>query len=407
MTALRLPCWLISAPLKKKNFMRPKLSYIAVLFLAAVLLLPTSLLGESLAPVRLEVPEKFRKGAFSRERTLEALPGLKVSVYAAGIPGARFMAIRDDGVMFLSAPSEGNVLALPDRDGDGVADEVIIFARNLKRPHGLAFRDGTLIVAETGSLLALEDTSGNLKADSKRILSQDVPAGGGHWTRTVVVGPDSALYVSAGSSCNACVEADRRRAAVLRFTDSKAEIFATGLRNSVGIKFHPETGELWGVDNGRDSLGDDIPPEELNLIKKGGDYGWPFCYGNRVPDPDLGSPERCEGTVPPAVEMQAHSAPLGIAFGYGLEFPNRLKEALYIAFHGSWDRDDPTGYKLVAVPFRKGKPSGGPFDVVRGWLVEGEAWGRPVDALVGKDGALYVSDDRAGAVYRITYSGKP
>lgn len=383
-----------------------KLARIAVLLVAA-LFLPSSLFGETLAPVRLDVPEKFRKGVFSAERTLQAVPGLKVSVYAAGVPGARFMAVREDGVIFLSSPSEGNVLALPDRNSDGVADEIMVFARNLKRPHGLAFRDGTLIVAETGSLIALEDTKGNLKADVKRILSQDVPAGGGHWTRTVVLGPDNALYVSAGSSCNACIEADKRRAAVLRFTDSKAEIFATGLRNSVGIEFHPLTGKLWGVDNGRDSIGDDIPPEELNLIEKGGDYGWPFCYGDRVPDPELGSPERCRDTVPPAVGMQAHSAPLGIAFGYGLEFPKRLKEALYVAFHGSWDRTVPTGYKLVAIPFRNGRPSGAPFDVVTGWLVEGEAWGRPVDAVVGKDGALYLSDDRAGAVYRITYSGKP
>lgn len=386
--------------------MLPRLAHISVLLLAA-LLLPSSLYGETLATVRLDVPDKFRKGVFSHERTLKALPGLKVSVYAAGVPGARFMAIRDDGVIFLSSPSEGNVLALPDRDGDGVADEVVIFARNLKRPHGLAFRDGTLVVAETGSIIALEETKGNLKADVKRILSQDVPAGGGHWTRTVVVGPDGALYLSAGSSCNACLEADRRRAAVLRFTDSKAEIFATGLRNSVGIEFHPETGELWGVDNGRDRLGDDVPPEELNLIKEGGDYGWPFCYGERVPDPELGSPERCRDTVPPVARMQAHSAPLGIAFGHGLDYPKGLSEALFIAFHGSWDREIPTGYKLVSIPFRNGRPSGPPFDVVTGWLVRGEAWGRPVDAVVGKDGALYLSDDRAGAVYRITYTGKP
>lgn len=379
-----------------------KIAFAILMLLMFVL--PEAGFSQELRQVTLEVPRKFRKGPFEGKRELKSLPGVKVSVFASGMIGARFMAENSDGVLFLSVPLDGTVLALPDRDKDGAADEVIVFARGLKRPHGLAFRNGELLVAEAGSVVALRDDDNDLKADSKKIITDDVPSGGGHWTRTVVIGPDNAIYVAAGSSCNACVEEDRRRAAVMRFVDSKAELYATGLRNTVGLEFHPTTGRLWGVDNGRDMLGDDIPPEEVNLIEKGKDYGWPYCYGKKNPDPELGSVERCQKTTPPQVEMQAHSAPLGVAFGYGLKFPNMIKNSLLIAFHGSWNRSVPTGYKVVAVPFNdKGMPTGKPFDVITGWLVGEEAWGRPVDVLVGRDGAMYVSDDHAGAVYRVTY----
>ena len=386
----------------------PKYNQIMRIFFAfsllLALLLPEPVFGLELRQVMLEVPEQFRKGPLKDKRELKALPGVNVSVFASGMIGARFMAENSDGVLFLSVPSDGTVLALPDRDRDGAADEVMVFARGLKRPHGLAFRDGELLVAEAGSVAALRDDDGDLKADSRKILTSDVPSGSGHWTRTIVTGPDNAVYVAAGSSCNACIEEDRRRAAVTRFADSKAELFATGLRNTVGLEFHPATGTLWGVDNGRDMLGDDIPPEEVNLIEAGRDYGWPYCYGNRIPDPELGSAERCRKTTAPKVEMQAHSAPLGVAFGYGLKFPETVRKSLLIAFHGSWNRSVPTGYKVVAVPFNdKGMPAGKPFDVITGWHTGQEAWGRPVDVLVGRDGAMYVSDDDAGAVYRVTY----
>lgn len=354
--------------------------------------------------ISVDVPPKFSKGVFEAPKELKAYPGLRVSVFASGIDGARFMAESPSGVIFLSVPSDGTVIALPDRDRDGVADDAIVYARGLKRPHGLVFRDGALLVAETGAIVELMDNDGDLRADTKRVLTTDVPSGGGHWTRSIELGPDGAVYLSAGSSCNACVEKDSRRASVLKFTGAKAEPFATGLRNTVGLEFHPETGQLWGVDNGRDMLGDDLPPEELNLIVSGGDYGWPYCYGMKVPDPELGSAERCRKTSAPVVQMQAHSAPLGVSFGNKLKFPGKLRSSLLIAFHGSWNRSVPTGYKVVAVPFdSKGKPAGKPFDVITGWHTGGEAWGRPVDILAGRDGAMYLSDDAAGAVYRVFY----
>ncbi|MBI1911365.1 MAG: sorbosone dehydrogenase family protein [Deltaproteobacteria bacterium] len=350
--------------------------------------------------VKLIVPQKFNKKPFNTERTLTAPKGFRISVFAAGLGNVRFMAVDSEGFIYASVPDEGKVLVLPDKDKDGVADSVIIFAKGLSRPHGLAFRGRDLIVAETNKLTLLRDDNGDLKAEVKKVITEEIPGGGGHWTRTVVIGPDKKLYVSAGSSCNACIESDQRRAAILRFPEG--DIFAKGLRNSVGIAFHPDSGELWTVDNGRDMLGDEIPPEELNKVLEGGDYGWPYCYGDRVPDPEFGSPERCKETLAPVIKMQAHSAPLGMAFGYGLDFPQEYKKMLYVAFHGSWNRTIPTGYKLVGIPFKNGKPSGEVVDIITGWMKDGDVWGRPVAPLVGKDGALYLSDDSAGAIYKIS-----
>lgn len=361
--------------------------------------------AENLRPVKLLVPNKYKKGVFRKERTLVAPPGFNVSLFAAGLEGARFMALGPEGWLYVSLPGKGMIILLPDEDRDGVADDHVIYAKKLDRPHGLAFFGKNLYVAGTGSITKLVDEDGDGKADTYELISEDVPQGGGHWTRSIAVGSDNMLYVSVGSSCNVCLERDRRRAAILRFplTGGRGELFARGLRNSVGIAFHPLSGELWGSDNGRDWLGDDLPPEELNLIIKGGDYGWPYCYGQRIPDPDFGTKERCKDTRPPEVEMQAHSAPLGIAFGYRLAFSQYYRKMLYIAFHGSWNRSVPTGYKLVGIRFRDGGPVGGPFDIVTGWLRDGDVWGRPVSPIVGSDGALYLSDDRADAIYRITY----
>lgn len=359
--------------------------------------------GEGLVSVEVRVPKSQRFWPFDKPRSLMAPPGFEISVFAAGLGRPRIMAVGPDGVIYVSISREDRILALPDRDGDGVADDKIVFAEDLQKPHGITFRNGEMVVAETGRLITLKDTDGDLKADKKKIISTDIPAGGGHWTRSIVAGPDGTLYVSVGSTCNVCEEDDFRRATVLWFwpDGGAANIYASGLRNTVGLALHPETNEIWGVDNGRDWLGDNLPPEELNRITSGGNYGWPYCYGANVPDPDLGSKRKCKGAVPPEVEMQAHSAPLGLAFGFELDFPHPYKDILYVAFHGSWNRSIPTGYKLVGIPFNEGKPSGTPFDFVTGWLLKGEPWGRPVSPLAGPDGALYLTDDFAGAIYRI------
>lgn len=355
------------------------------------------------------VPDKYRQDPFREKRFLMAPPGFQISLFAAGLGKARFMAIGPAGDIYLSVTQEGRILILPDRNKDGVADRVEVFADGLDRPHGLVFRGNELVVAENGRLISLVNTNDDPRADVKTVLSKDIPGGGGHATRTVVQGADGNLYVAAGSSCNVCIEQDPRRAAVMRFPKQggKGAIHARGLRNSVGLAVHPVTGELWGVDNGRDMLGDDVPPEELNLIVQGADYGWPYCYGNALPDPQFGTQQRCANTRPPAVALQAHSAPLGLAFGQGLAFSEEYQQTLFVALHGSWNRSEPSGYKLVGIAFEAGKPQGAPFDIISGWLVDGEPWGRPVAPLVGADGALYVSDDYAGAVYRITYQDAP
>lgn len=378
-------------------FARP-LFFFLLLFTLSIA--PAGADSDGLVRARLQVPEKFRTGALKSERYLFAPKGWKVSVFAGGLGGPRHMAMDEAGNIFVSITSVGKVVALPDRDRDGVADEALTFADGLNKPHGLAFRGGDLIVAETGRVVLLKDKDKDLKSDPKETITEDIPTGGGHSTRSIAMSPSGDIFVSVGSSCNACVEKDKRRAAILKVRDKKTVVFASGLRNSVGIAMHPDTGDLWGVDNGTDYLGDDLPPEELNRIVGGGDYGWPYCYGEKVPDPNMGSPERCKDTVPAVLGMQAHSAPLGIAFGKGLKFP-RFKDSLFIAFHGSWNRSVPTGYKVVSVPFKDGRPSGKAIDVITGWLTKDGPWGRPVQPLVGRDGALYISDDYAGAIYRV------
>jgi len=357
-----------------------------------------------LVSVTLQVPGHWAAETPSGIDELQTVSGANVSVFAAGLGAPRMLAFSPAGDLYVSLPHAGKVVILPDRNHDGVAEEMTTFVENLDRPHGLAFVGSDLIVADNSRLVRLPDQDGNLVADRVEVISTDIPDGGGHWTRSVAIDPKGNFFVSAGSSCNVCIEKDPRRAAILRIgpTGGAAEIYAHGLRNSVGLAFHPETSELWASNNGRDMLGDDLPPEEINRIVEGGDYGWPFCYGDRIPGPDFGSEARCRDTLPPAVEMQAHSAPLGIAFGYGVAFPVHYRDMLYVAFNGSWNRSVPTGYKLIGIPFRNGRPSGPPEDIVSGWLQGRSAWGRPVAPAVGPDGALYLSDDRAGLIYRIT-----
>ena len=342
-------------------------------------------------------------------------PGFTLSVFAEGLGAARFMAFGPDTgagpnfelpppALYVTAAREGKVWALPDRNRDARADALIPFAENLRSPHGIAVRDGWIYVGETHRVIRLRDTNGDLRADEQQVVVSGLPAGEQHFTRMIGFGPDGGLYVSAGSSCNVCVEEDERRAAISRYgaDGTRGKIFARGLRNAVGFTWHPLTKELWATDNGRDWLGDDLPPEELDRVQQGDDHGWPYCYGQRVPDPELGSAARCASTVPATFEMPAHSAPLGLDFYTGEMFPADYRSDLFIAFHGSWNRSSPTGYKVVRVRFRENKPVG-IEDFVDVWFKGGRAAHRPVDVRTGPDGALYISDDRGGTIFRVTY----
>jgi glucose/arabinose dehydrogenase len=344
---------------------------------------------------------------------LKAPPGFHISVFAEEVDGARMMAFSPGGVLLVSESGEGKVVALPDPKHAGKAERTVDVLSGLNEPHGLAFYEGKLYVAENDKLRRYDWDEANLRASNPKALA-DLPGGGGHSTRSLVF-RGGKMYVSAGSSCNVCIEKDPRRAAVTQFNPdgSGQKIFAKGLRNAVGLAVNPKTDTVWTTVNGRDWLGDDLPPEVIvDLGKDGGDAGWPYCYGDRVPDSKFTKPgdNRCKNVIAPKVQMQAHSAPLGLAFYEGSEFPAEYRNNIFVAFHGSWNRSVPTGYKIVRVKLDdKGQPQGGVEDFITGWLAPGETkkgrWmGRPVGIVFGGNGAMYVSDDAAGVIYRITYA---
>jgi len=344
---------------------------------------------------------------------LKAPPGFHISVFAEDVDSARMMAFSPGGVLLVSESGEGKVVALPDPKHAGKANRAVTILDGLNEPHGLAFYEGKLYIAETDKVRRYDWDETKLKASNPKKLA-DLPDGGGHSTRTLVF-HGGKMYVSAGSSCNVCIEKDPRRAAVMEFNPdgSGQKIFAKGLRNAVGMAVNPKTDTVWVTVNGRDWLGDDLPPETVyDLGKDGGDAGWPYCYGDRVPDTNFAKPadNRCQNVIAPKVQMQAHSAPLGLAFYEGSQFPTEYQNNLFVAFHGSWNRSVPTGYKVVRVRLDgKGQPQGGAQDFITGWLAPGETkkgrWmGRPVGIVFGGDGAMYLSDDAGGVIYRITWS---
>ncbi|WP_167848844.1 PQQ-dependent sugar dehydrogenase [Methanolobus halotolerans] len=345
-------------------------------------------------------------------------PGFVIETYADDLgnslvsypgpdPGPR-MLLQQNGVVYVSIPNRNLVAVLPDRDGDKRADEVGVFISGLNYPHGLDYSDGWFYIAEEDQVIRVRDDDGDLVADanSTEILIDDIP-GGGHSTRTVKVN-GSSLYLSIGSSCNVCYEEDERRAAITKcdIDGSNCSVFATGLRNSVGMVFHPETGELYATDNGRDWLGDDLPPDEINLVEEGNDYGWPVCYSDNVRDTEfdtsISDENVCENKTPSLVDLQAHSAPLGLVFYEGDTFPEEYLGDLFVCYHGSWNREEPTGYKIVNIDMDTLVVN----DFATDWLDDnGTVIGRPVDVIVAEDGSLLVSDDNAGKVYRIYYAG--
>ncbi|MAG91902.1 oxidoreductase [Candidatus Woesearchaeota archaeon] len=341
----------------------------------------------------IELPENFKIGIFASDlgKSLN-LPGPN--------SGPRFMEFHDD-VLFVSLSSAGKVIALPDKDKDGKADEVIEVISGLNRPHGIAFYKDYMYIANEDSVIRVK-LNDDFKADipDKEDFT-DLPKGG-HWTRTIRV-KDGSLYISIGSSCNVCIEKDERRASILKcnLDFGRCNIYARGLRNAVGFAFHPETEELYATENSRDLLGEDTPPDEINIIESNKHYGWPFCYGKNVPDPEFGSGS-CEHREQSFIDLQAHSAPLGLAFNFGGNFPSEYKGKLFVAYHGSWNRKVPTGYKIVMIDTETKEVS----DFATGWLTDKEkVLGRPVDIIFDKEGVMYVSDDNAGLIYRVSSKG--
>lgn len=349
----------------------------------------------------IQVPEKYKTGVFSVERKVNLPQDFEIKVFANGLGVARSLAFDDKNGIYVTDLG-GNLFYLVDENSDGEADSTSTVISALRRPHGVVLYKNNLYVAEENQVNVFTNISGKNYSERKIIISS-LPADEGHATRSLAIGPDEKLYVSIGSSCNVCEEKDERRASIVRYNldGSGEEIFAKGLRNSVGIKFHEE--KLWGVDNGRDQIGDDIPAEEVNIIEQGKHYGWPYCHTDREINPEFPDKESfCKNdTELPKYKMQAHTAPLGLDF-----FPNTyeslgIQNDLLIAQHGSWNRTTPVGYKLVKI---KNADNSEEINFATGWLEEnGKAWGRPVDVKFDKDGKIFVTDDVAGALYMIQF----
>jgi len=346
------------------------------------------------------------------EQRLRALPGYSVELFAGGVTNARMLRVSAAGDLLVSTPRSGRILLLErDADGDGRSDGTRTLLEGLDRPHGIDFHEDWLYVAEGDGVgrIRFDPATRSTRGAYERVVN-GLPEGGNHWTRTLRFGPDGWMYVSVGSSCNVCEEQDPRRAALLRYRPdgSSEEIFAGGLRNAVGFDWQPGSSALYATDNGRDLLGDDFPPCELNRIEAGQFYGWPYANGDRVPDPDLGAGNeaRVRTSRAPAHAFRAHNAPLGIVFLRSAQTPPTLRGTALVALHGSWNRTRKDGYKVVALRWQ---PDGSivESDFLVGFERDGEVIGRPVDVAEAPDGSVYVSDDFAGAVYRVSLGNGP
>lgn len=338
--------------------------------------------------------------------------GFKIEVYAEGIDGARSMAMGENGTLFVGTRNENKVYALRDEDGDFRAEKVFEVASGLEQPNGVAFKDGALYVAAVSRLFRYDNIEQQLSNPPEpELIYDDYPTEFHHGWKYIAFGPDDKLYVPVGAPCNICDSAtvDKRYASITRMDadGSNREIVAHGVRNTVGFTWHPETNELWFTDNGRDMMGDDVPPCELNRLSEVGQhFGYPFCHGGTIKDPEFGDQRPCSDFVPPVQALGAHVAPLAVKFDTGSMFPENYKGHAFIAEHGSWNRSSKVGYRVVLVKLDNNQAvSYEPF--IDGWLDEEsqEAFGRPVDLLFLEDGSLLISDDVGDAIYRVTYKG--
>jgi glucose/arabinose dehydrogenase len=333
-------------------------------------------------------------------------PGFEIGVYASDIPNARSLTLSPNGTLFVGTRRGGNVYAVLDRDKDNRADEIVTIASGLNMPNGVAMRDGALYVAEVNRVLRFDNIEERLKNPPTPVIVNDrFPRERSHGWKFIAFGPDGRLYVPVGAPCNICEPDGNRYAVITRMKPdgSEWEVVARGVRNSVGFDWHPETRELWFTDNGRDWLGDNSPPDELNHApKQGMHFGYPYCHGGDIADPEFGWKRSCAEFAPPAQKLGPHVASLGMRFYAGSMFPREYRNHIFIAEHGSWNRSTPIGYRVTVVRLAGNRPVA--YEVfAEGWLQGRRAWGRPVDLLVMPDGALLVSDDHAGAIYRISY----
>jgi glucose/arabinose dehydrogenase len=347
-------------------------------------------------------------------------PGFAIDVYATGVTNARQMALGSNGTLFVGSRTARKVHAVIDSNGDQRADRVVVIADGLNQPSGLAFRDGALYVAEVSRVIRFDDIESTLDAPRPPVVVNDkFPTERHHGWKFIAFGPDGMLYVPVGAPCNVCDRSDDPRfGSIMRMKPDGAglEVYASGIRNTVGFDWHPIVkGELWFTDNGRDNMGDDVPPDELNRApRKGMHFGFPYCHGGTIADPEFGK-RPCSEFEPPARTLGPHVAAIGMRFYTGKMFPEEYRNQIFIAEHGSWNRSTPLGYRVMVAkldgsrvvsyePFAEGWLRG--VRSSRGSMTVAEQWGRPADVLVMPDGALLVSDDERGNIFRISYKGR-
>ena len=344
--------------------------------------------------------------------------GFKIDVYASGVENARSMTISPSGTVFVGNRKADNVFALIDSDKDGKVDKKYLITDKLTNmPNGVVFHNGNLYVAEVNKIWLFENVEKNLQKidavgyypEEPILISDKFPSDKHHGWKYISIGPDNKLYVPVGAPCNICESKDEIYSTITRMDlDGKnQEIYARGVRNTVGFTWHPETGEMWFTDNGRDMLGDNYPPCELNRVQvPNKHYGYPYCHGGDISDPEFGSKYPCDNFVKPVQNLGPHVAPLGVKFYDGNMFPDEYKGDIFIAEHGSWNRTKKIGYRISRVKIENNKSLGyEPF--IYGWLEKdkNDAWGRPVDIVFLEDGSMLISDDYANVIYRVTYEG--
>jgi glucose/arabinose dehydrogenase len=331
--------------------------------------------------------------------------GFSIEIYSDEAPSARSMALGDNGTVFVGTRKDSKVYALVPQDGGGA--RLVMVASGLKSPNGIAFRDGDLFVAEITRITRYDDIENNLdNIPEPSVVYDSLPDESHHGWRYIAFGPDNKLYISIGAPCNICDREGFGNISRLNIDGTGLEVFAEGIRNSVGFTWHPQTGDLWFTDNGRDMLGDDTPPGELNRAARAGmHFGYPYCHGGEVKDPEFGDQRSCEEFTAPAQKLGAHVAPLGVKFYTGEMFPPEYRGQIFIAEHGSWNRSRKTGYRISLVRLA-GSEAQSYETFAEGWLQGDDVSGRPVDLLILADGSMLVSDDKAGRIYRISYTNR-
>lgn len=335
---------------------------------------------------------------------LTVAAGFHIGIFADSVAGARDEQFSPGGTLLVSKPASGQVVAIPDKNNDGIADEVKVIVSGENQPHGLAFYNGKLYVADVDKVVRFNWDESTLTATKDKVLFS-LPSNNDHNKRTIIFDDSGKMFVSVGSTCNVCNEKSNLSATIITSDadGNSPTVFAKGLRNAPFMQLNPSTHELWSTEMGRDFLGDNLPPDEIDIIKQGNDYGWPNCYADKIPDTNFNRQASCENTTAPIFQIPAHSAPLGLTFIESSQFPADLQGDLLVSEHGSWNRSTPIGYKVVKLNV-EGNTITSSEDFITGFLEGTEAVGRPVDVTFGPDENLYVSDDKAGVVYIVIKS---